>query len=93
MQLARSLAAEWGGDSKYPPIRVNTLSPGYIVTAISEPTMAQTPGLRELWSSGNMLRRLSTVEEHQTAVVFFLSDGSSYVTAADLDSSGGHTAW
>jgi NAD(P)-dependent dehydrogenase (short-subunit alcohol dehydrogenase family) len=93
LQLARNLAAEWGGDSGYPPIRVNTLSPGYIVTPIVEPTIAQIPGLHELWSSGNMLRRLSTVDEHQTAVVFLLSDSSSYITAADLDASAGHTAW
>lgn len=32
LQLARSLAAEWGDDQQYPPIRVNTISPGYIMT-------------------------------------------------------------
>lgn len=93
LQLARSLAAEWGNDGGHPPIRVNTLSPGYIMTPITMPTFQSVPGLKEMWTEGNMLGRLSKVEEHQSSVVYLLSDGSSYMTGSDLRVDGGHCAW
>ena len=93
LQLARNLAAEWGNDGVRPPIRVNTLSPGYIMTPITMPTFESVPGLKQLWTEGNMLGRLSSVEEHQSSVVFLLADGSSYVTGSDLRADGGHCAW
>lgn len=91
--MARSMAAEWGSEPTFAPIRVNTLSPGYISTPISEPTMNAIPGLREIWTNGNMLMRLSSVEEYRSAVLFLLGKGSSYMTGADLCIDGGHTAW
>ena len=93
LQLARSLASEWGNDGTHPPIRVNTVSPGYIVTPMTIPTFEALPELKEVWPAGNMLGRLSTVEEHQSSVVFLLADGSSYMTAADLRADAGHCAW
>lgn len=91
--MARNLAAEWGNDGSHPPIRVNTLSPGYIETPITLPTVNSIPGLRDLWESGNMLGRLSTVEEHKASILFLLADGSSYVTGADLRADAGHCSW
>lgn len=93
LQLARNLAAEWGNDGEHPPIRVNTLSPGYIMTPITMPTFESLPGLKQLWTEGNMLGRLSKVEEHQSSVVYLLSDGSSYMTGSDMRVDGGHCAW
>ncbi|EME78983.1 uncharacterized protein MYCFIDRAFT_212102 [Pseudocercospora fijiensis CIRAD86] len=93
LQLARSLAAEWGHDGEHPPIRVNTVSPGYIMTPMTRPTFEEFPELQKLWQEGNMLGRMSTVDEHQSSVVFLLSDGSSYVTATDLRADAGHCSW
>ncbi|KAL4890297.1 hypothetical protein BDV59DRAFT_184711 [Aspergillus ambiguus] len=92
LQLARSLAAEWGSRVNMPLIRVNTLSPGYIRTSATAETL-RVPGIEELWSGGNMLNRLSTVDEFRAPVLFLLGDGSSFMTGSDLRVDGGHCAW
>ena len=63
------------------------------MTPMTIPTFEEIPELKELWPRGNMLQRMSTVEEHQSSVVFLLADGSSYMTAADLRADAGHCAW
>ena len=92
LQLARSLAAEWGSRAGMPLIRVNTLSPGYIRTAATVDTL-KIPGIEEQWCGDNMLNRLSTVDEFRAPVLFLLGDGSSFMTASDLRVDGGHCAW
>ncbi|KAJ0421588.1 hypothetical protein BJY00DRAFT_107131 [Aspergillus carlsbadensis] len=89
IQLARNLAAEWGQYN----IRVNTISPGYIVTAMVEQLFIQFPERREEWPKHNMLGRLSAPEEYRGAAVFLLSDASSFMTGSDLRMDGGHAAW
>lgn len=89
VQLARSLASEWGEYG----IRVNSLSPGYILTQMLENLFVEYPERRERWSKENMLGRLSTPKEFRGAAVFLLSDASSFMTGADLRIDGGHTAW
>lgn len=91
-QLARSLAAEWGSRKGMPLIRVNTLSPGYIRTAISAESMNK-PGMRDQWEGDNMLLRTSTVDEYRAPVLYLLGDGSSFMTGADLRVDGGHCSW
>lgn len=89
LQLARNLAAEWGPFN----IRVNTISPGYIVTAMVEKLFVQFPDRRDQWPKQNMLGRLSSPNEYRGAAVFLLSDASSFMTGSDLRIDGGHTAW
>ncbi|KAK4157775.1 hypothetical protein C8A00DRAFT_29312 [Chaetomidium leptoderma] len=89
LQLARNLAAEWGVHG----IRVNTLSPGYIVTAMTASLFDAVPERRTDWPDANMLKRLSYPEEYRGAAVFLLSDASSFMTGADLRIDGGHCAW
>ncbi|KAK0734190.1 hypothetical protein B0T26DRAFT_631615 [Lasiosphaeria miniovina] len=89
LQLARNLAAEWGEHG----IRVNTISPGYIVTAMTEGLFEAFPERRTAWPDANMLKRLSYPEEYRGAAVFLLSDASSFMTGADLRIDGGHCAW
>lgn len=89
IQLARNLAMEWG---KY-GIRVNTISPGYIVTAMTAPLFEQFPERKVNWPTENMLGRLSYPEEYRGAAVFLLSEASSFMTGADLRMDGGHAAW
>ena len=77
IQLARNLASEWGEHN----IRVNTLSPGYIVTAMVEELFRQFPERREEWPKQNMLGRLSGPREYRGAGVFLLSDASSFMVS------------
>ncbi|TKA34641.1 hypothetical protein B0A54_13785 [Friedmanniomyces endolithicus] len=89
IQLARNLASEWGPHG----IRVNTLSPGYIVTAMVEALFEQYPERRRDWPTQNMLGKLSKPEEYRGAAVFLISDASSFMTGSDMRIDGGHAAW
>ncbi|KAG8533103.1 uncharacterized protein KY384_001886 [Bacidia gigantensis] len=89
LQLARNLASEWGVYG----IRVNTLSPGYIVTAMVEELFKLYPERKTDWPSQNMLGKLSKPEDFRGAAVFLLSEASRWMTATDLRIDGGHAAW
>ncbi len=89
IQLARNLAAEWGTHG----IRVNTISPGYIATAMVEALFEQYPERKRDWPTQNMLGQLSVPQQYRGAAVFLISDASSFMTAADLRIDGGHSAW
>ncbi|TLD24932.1 hypothetical protein PspLS_05928 [Pyricularia sp. CBS 133598] len=75
-QMCRSLAQEWGKHG----IRVNTLSPGYIRTAMTDELLAAEPSLEEIWMAGALLGRLGTPEDFMSPAVFLLADGSSFMT-------------
>ncbi|KAF9871066.1 D-arabinitol 2-dehydrogenase [Colletotrichum karsti] len=92
VQMARSLAAEWGSRAGIPLIRVNTVSPGYIRTRMSEASL-KDPEIEKKWMEDNMLMRLSEAHEYRGAIVFLLSDASSFMTGSDIKVDGGHTAW
>ena len=89
IQLSKNLAAEWGKHG----IRVNTISPGYIVTAMVEKLFEVHPERRTEWAEQNMLGRLSGPNEYRGAAVFLIGEGSSFITGADLKIDGGHSAW
>ncbi|KAI2638376.1 hypothetical protein GGS21DRAFT_436097 [Xylaria nigripes] len=89
IQLGRNLAMEWGSKG----IRVNTISPGYIVTEMVEKLLVQYPERRTEWPAQNMLNTLSKPEDYRGAAVFLLSDASRFMTGADLRIDGGHAAW
>ncbi|OXG20306.1 short-chain dehydrogenase [Cryptococcus neoformans Tu401-1] len=88
IQLAKNLALEWSRRG----IRVNTLSPGYIRTALTAAQLDEKPELKDIWLKGSLVGRLSTPDEFRGPVVFLLSDASSYMTGADLLIDGGHCA-
>lgn len=89
LQLSRNLASEWGSFG----IRVNTISPGYIQTAMVEALFEKYPERRRDWPTQNMLGKLSVPEEYRGAAVFCISDASSFMTGSDLRIDGGHCAW
>lgn len=89
LQLTRNLASEWGTHH----IRVNSLSPGYIVTQMVTELFERFPERETDWPSQNMLGRLSSPEEYRGAAVFLISDASSFMTGSDLRMDGGHAAW
>ncbi|RMJ22078.1 hypothetical protein PHISP_07054 [Aspergillus sp. HF37] len=87
-QLCRSVAQEWGQYG----IRVNTLSAGYVRTAMSNTLLRQKPSVEETWMRGALLGRLGTPEDFKAPVVYLLADGSAFMTGADLRVDGGHCA-
>ncbi|CAK7235879.1 hypothetical protein SCUCBS95973_009417 [Sporothrix curviconia] len=87
-QMCRSVAQEWGQYG----IRVNTLSPGYIRTAMTDMLLEADPALNETWMRGALLGRLGVPDDFKAVSVFLLSEGSSFVTGADFRVDGGHCA-
>nr|XP_018266482.1 short-chain dehydrogenase [Kwoniella dejecticola CBS 10117]OBR88640.1 short-chain dehydrogenase [Kwoniella dejecticola CBS 10117] len=87
-QLAKNLALEWSKKG----IRVNTLSPGYIRTALTAAQLEEKPELNKIWLQGSLLGRLSTPDEFRGPVLYLLSDASSFMTGSDLLVDGGHCA-
>ncbi|KAK5047042.1 hypothetical protein LTR84_006984 [Exophiala bonariae] len=87
-QMTRSLSVEWG---RY-GIRVNSLSPGYIRTAMTDQLLAEKPEIEKTWMAGASLGRLGSVEDFKAPAVYVLGDGASFMTGADLRVDGGHCA-
>ncbi len=72
-------------------IRVNTLSPGYIETALTE-RILRNPIFEKWLIDRTLLKRLGTVEDIAKAALFLASDDSAYMTGAELVVDGGMTA-
>lgn len=85
MQMTRSLACEWG----HYKIRVNSLSPGYIASPLPKERYEKDPASLRVIEQQNPLGRISLPEEYRGAVVFMLSDASSFMTGSDLIMDGG----
>jgi len=63
VQLARNLANKWGQYN----IRVNPISPGYIVTAMVEKLLETVPERKAEWVTQNMPGRPSLPREYRGA--------------------------
>ncbi|KAF4993136.1 hypothetical protein FDECE_13500 [Fusarium decemcellulare] len=87
-QMCRSVAQEWGQWG----IRVNTLSPGYIRTAMTDQLLTENPEVEKTWMAGALLGRLGAPEDFKAPAVFLLSEGASFVHGTDLRVDGGHCA-
>lgn len=83
IHMARSLANEWRDFA-----RVNSISPGYIDTGLSDFVPKET---QQLWHSMIPLGRDGDAKELKAAYVYFASDASTYTTGADLVIDGGYT--
>ncbi len=88
IHLTRSLAAEWAPYG----IRVNSLSPGYVATELTQRGL-ENDAWRSAWLDGTPLGRLAAPDEMGPGAVFLASDASSFMTGADLVMDGGYTAW
>ena len=87
--MSRELAKEGAPHG----IRVNTVSPGLVVTTATRRFIDSDPALAERLTGRMMLRRLGEPEDVARAVLFLASDESSWITGADLPVDGGWTAW
>jgi NAD(P)-dependent dehydrogenase (short-subunit alcohol dehydrogenase family) len=86
--LTRTLAAEWADRG----IRVNSISPGIIRTALIEESKALRP-LVTRWIDDIPLGRLGEVTDLQAAIVFLTCEASDYMTGHNLAIEGGQTLW
>ncbi len=86
--MTRALAADWGSHG----IRVNSLCPGLIATAIWESDRQNIPGLIERLENGFALKRWGYGDDVADVVLFFASDASRYVTGEVVAVDGGGLA-
>ncbi|KAI7222673.1 NAD(P)-binding protein [Hortaea werneckii] len=85
--LGASLAVEWA----HAGIRVNTISPGYMLTALTKKILDDNPELAHKWTSLIPVGKMGRPEDLMGAVTFLLSEASGYVTGAELRVDGGYT--
>jgi len=84
IHMARSLANEWRDFA-----RVNSVSPGYIDTGLSDFVKMET---QDLWKSMIPMGRNGDAKELKGAYVYLVSDASSYTTGTDIVVDGGYCA-
>jgi NAD(P)-dependent dehydrogenase (short-subunit alcohol dehydrogenase family) len=88
IMLTKSLAGEWASRG----VRVNSISPGYVRTPITELGMSKEEW-SSIWLSSTPMGRLAEPREIGPAVVYLASDASSYATGTNLVVDGGYTSW
>ena len=84
INLTRHLASHYGSKG----VRVNAVSPG----GIYNPSKPPPASFLERYAKMTMLGRMAEARELGGAVVFLLSDASTYITGANLAVDGGYTA-
>ncbi|KAF2156407.1 NAD(P)-binding protein [Myriangium duriaei CBS 260.36] len=82
IHLCKSLAVEWVRFA-----RVNTISPGYIATEISNFVPPET---KDQWRDRTPMGREGEAEELGGAFLYLASDASSYTTGTDIIVDGGY---
>lgn len=84
IQLTKSLAVEWAEKG----IRVNCISPGYIRT---EMTGAVREDWRQFWEGLIPFKRMGTPDELAGAVIYLMSDASTYTSGLNMIIDGAFT--
>ena len=87
LNLTYQLGCEWADRG----VRVNSVSPGFIVTEMTRP-MLEAMGIDRWIASRTPMRRVGDAQEVTNAVMFLASDLASYITGVDLLVDGGTNA-
>lgn len=83
--LTTGLAREWATSG----VRVNAVGPGPVYTPLTEPILANTPGLHERWVSSVPLGRIGEPEDLAGIFVYLASPASKWVTGRSFYIDGG----
>lgn len=86
--LGKSLAVEWAAAG----IRVNSISPGYVLTDLTQKIINEQPALLADWESRIPQGRVATPGDLAGLASFLASDVSGYLTGQDIIIDGGYTA-
>ncbi|MGV8874525.1 MAG: SDR family oxidoreductase [Rhodococcus sp. (in: high G+C Gram-positive bacteria)] len=86
--LGRSLAVEWATAG----IRVNSISPGYVLTDLTQAIIDKDPSISDDWIARIPQGRMAKPEDLAGLVTFLASDASAYLTAQEITIDGGYTA-
>ncbi|KAL4265313.1 NAD(P)-binding domain superfamily protein [Pleurotus pulmonarius] len=86
--MASSLAIEWAKTG----VRVNALSPGYMLTKLTRTVLANQPQLKKTWENLTPFGRMGDPEDLAGAIVYLCSDASKFMTGSELRVDGGYCA-
>jgi NAD(P)-dependent dehydrogenase (short-subunit alcohol dehydrogenase family) len=70
-------------------IRVNSISPGFIDTEMTQEVRAANPKMNDIMQNTPPLRRIGTRDDLTGAIIYLLSDAASYTTGTDIAITGG----
>lgn len=84
--MASSLAVEWAKKG----VRVNTLSPGYMLTKLTKTILAHDQELKKTWESLTPMGKMGEPDDLAGAIVFLASDASRFVTGTEIRVDGGY---
>ena len=87
VNMTHQLGCEWADRG----VRVNSVSPGFIVTEMTRVAL-EAMGMDKWIASRTPMRRVGEAQEVTNAVMFLASDLSSYITGVDLHVDGGTNA-
>ncbi|KZV76238.1 NAD-P-binding protein [Peniophora sp. CONT] len=89
VQMARALAVELAPQK----IRVNSIAPGFISTAITNTAIGGRKETEERIKNQAPMERIGEPHEIRGPMIWLASDASSFSTGSNIEVSGGVTAW
>jgi len=87
-QMAASLAVEWAQKG----VRVNSLSPGYMLTKLTRTILSGDQELKRKWEEMTPMGKMGDPEDLKGAIVYLSSDASKFMTGSELRVDGGYCA-
>ncbi|KAK3678543.1 hypothetical protein LTR78_001841 [Recurvomyces mirabilis] len=87
VQLTKSLAAEWARFG----IRVNSISPGYMDTALNRVPALEAQ--KRIWVDHTPQKRLGDADDLNNLAVYLASEGSAFMTGNNCIIDGGYCLW